>query len=91
MLTNIPELLSTQHNATALLIFAPIAILWGAFLFWMAVTDRGKWFSAWYESNRDSKMGFWAVSRDAKQFRAWHAALGVAFVVGGILILMVVA
>ena len=91
MIHVVSGVLGSQQQPIALLILAPIAILWGAFLFWTAVTDRGKWFSAWYEENKDSKMGFWAVSRDAKQFRAWHAVLGVGFCVVGILVLIVVA
>lgn len=78
------------QNAIVSLIAAPVLILFGAFVTWAAVTDAGGWFSAWYEAYKDSKMGFWSVSRNERQFRAWHVAGGVVFVVVGALVLQIV-
>jgi hypothetical protein len=84
------ELLGTQHNEVAGLILAPIAILWGGFVVWAAVTDPGGRFTAWYEANKDWKIGFWVVSGSGRQFRAWHGVLRAFFIAIGIVIFTVV-
>jgi hypothetical protein len=76
--------LFASESVIPVLIFAPICILWGAFLVWAALTDPGGWFTAWFEGNKDQRGGFWAVSRNSVDFRGWHFVLGAGFVGGGI-------
>jgi hypothetical protein len=76
--------LSGSESVVPLLVFGPLAILWGAFLTWAAWKDPGGRFTAYYEDSKDSRVGFWAVSRNGIQFRGWHLILGIGFFVGGI-------
>jgi hypothetical protein len=73
-----------SENVIPILFIAPISILWGAFLLWAAWTDAGSFFSSWYEENKDSRIGFWAVSGSSGGFRGWHVVAGTCFVIGGV-------
>jgi hypothetical protein len=80
---DLPALFGSE-SVIPVLVFAPLFILGGAFLVWAAWTDPGGWFTGYYEDKKDSRIGFWAVSRNSIDFRGWHWVLGVCFVIFGI-------
>lgn len=57
----------------------PIIMCFGVLLFWGAVKDPSGYFTDWYEDHKNSMLGFWFVSRSARQFRIWHGLLGLWF------------
>lgn len=75
--------LATQIQITELIV-GIVAIAAGLFLLWVVVTDRYGVLSSWYEENKDSKVGFWVISGDAKQFRSWFGVVAVGVVGVGI-------
>jgi len=79
---------ASQAGAT-LWIVASAGVLGGAFMGWAAFTDRHRMFSRWYEENKDSKIGFWAISPDEKTFRMWFVLSGAVLMAIGIAALVV--
>jgi hypothetical protein len=83
------SLLLASQSGVVLWVVATGGILGGTFLGWVALTDRYRVFSDWYEENKDSRIGFWAISGNAKQFRMWFVVLGVGCVAAGVAALVV--
>jgi len=70
------------------MILGPIAVVTGLLLVFGAIKNPSGFFSNWYEDYRDSKLGFWAISRSANQFRFWHAVLGLGMTVAGVAVVI---
>jgi hypothetical protein len=75
-------MLGTESTAI-LSVLGPLITLVGVFLLWAAATDPPGAFSEWYETNKDSKFGFWFVSNNVGPFRLWHPLVGLRFMIVG--------
>jgi len=80
-----------SQNAIVLWVIGVVAILWGLFVLWVAIPDRWSVLSSWYEENKDSKIGFWAISADARGFRGWFVVFGLCCTAVGVVALVVAA
>lgn len=50
----------------------------------IAVRDPGHFVTRLFEDHRDSRLGFWAVSKNPVQFRYWWGSLGIGFLLLGV-------
>lgn len=84
MLSATGAVLASQKGDAVLLILGIIFVPVGAFLLWGAITDLGGWYTAWYEGNKDYKVGGWTPFVSPSQFRALVGLIGtMAVIVGG--------
>jgi hypothetical protein len=67
-------------------VLAIAGILTGLSLVLLASFNPSELFSKWYESNKHSKLGIEAFSKNERQFRGWHIFIGVWLFVGGVLV-----
>lgn len=76
--------LDASSQPKGFLIVAILIVVVGVAALLGAIFDPGGRFSRFYDSNKDLRLGFLALSRNSRQFRIWFALTGAGVMAIGI-------